>query len=208
VRPITQDDLLTGVGYLIHQDAALSGVVERYGPPPLWARTPGFPTLVYIILEQQVSLASARATYDRLRSRVNPLTPEAFLKLDDETLKGAGFSRQKTAYARNLARMTLEGSLDIEALASMSDEEVETALTRIKGIGPWTAGVYLLMALGRPDVWPTGDLALAIAVRRVKDLPSRPDPDALEQIGAVYRPWRSVAARLFWWDYLEGRSPG
>jgi DNA-3-methyladenine glycosylase II len=189
--------------YLAGRDADLARVVEAFGPPPLWAREPGFGTLVYIILEQQVSLASARAAYQRLSAAISPLSPENFLTLEDETLKAIGFSRQKTTYGRILARAILEGALDLDRLEGLEDDEVRVEMTRIKGIGRWTADIYLMEALLRPDIWPTGDLALAAAVRRVKNLDAVPGPAVLHELGEAYRPWRAVAARLFWHYYLS-----
>ncbi len=200
---LTDEGLAIGLKALAERDADLAGILERLGAPPMWAREPGFPTLVHIMLEQQVSLASARAAFDRLRSLVAPLTPEGFLVLDDETLKKAGFSRQKTGYARGLATAVLEGRLDVDGLAELDDNVVRAALLAVKGIGPWSADIYLLMALRRPDVWPRGDLALALAVQRVKGLPVCPTPEGMDAIGAPWQPWRAVAARLLWHFYLS-----
>ena len=186
-------------------DDDLAGIVARYGPPPLWDRPAGFPTLVHIILEQQVSLASARVAFDRLVVATDPLTPATFLRLTDAELLTIGFSRQKARYGRALAAGLVDGSLDLETLGGLPDDEVRLALEAIPGIGPWTSTIYLLMVLGRPDVWPTGDIALATAVGQVKGLSGRPAPDDLEAIGEAWRPWRSVAARLFWHDYLARR---
>jgi DNA-3-methyladenine glycosylase II len=169
----------------------------------MWERTPGFPTLVHIILEQQVSLASARAAFDRLLAAASPLTPERFLEFDDATLKTIGFSRQKTAYVRELAHSIAEGYLDLEALGSLDNAAVRSGLTAIKGIGAWTAEIYLLMALLRPDAWPLGDLALAVAAQRVKRLSARPTPEELDALGETWRPWRAVAARVLWHHYLS-----
>ena len=190
---------------LAARDDDLAGIVARYGPPPLWDRPAGFPTLVHIILEQQVSLASARAAFDRLVVATDPLTPATFLRLTDAELLTIGFSRQKARYGRALAAGLVDGSLDLETLGGLPDDEVRLALEAIPGIGPWTSTIYLLMVLGRPDVWPTGDIALATAVGQVKGLSGRPAPDDLEAIGEAWRPWRSVAARLFWHDYLARR---
>jgi DNA-3-methyladenine glycosylase II len=154
-------------------------------------------------LEQQVSLASAKATYDRLRATLSPLTPSQFLTLDEVTLKQIGFSRQKTRYSRLLAQALVAGELDLELLADLADEQVRAELTNIKGIGPWTANIYLLLVLRRPDIWPSRDLALAVAVQKVKKLPTRPTPTELEEIAQPWRPWRAVAARLLWHDYLS-----
>jgi DNA-3-methyladenine glycosylase II len=164
---------------------------------------PGFPTLIHLILQQQVSLASARAAFDRLLAEVSPLTPERFLELKDGQIKSIGFSRQKTEYGRILARALVEGQLDLLTLETMEDGAVRAALVQLKGIGPWTADIYLLMALRRPDIWPNGDLALAIAVQRLKGLATRPTPEELEAIGEEWRPWRAVAARMLWHFYLS-----
>jgi DNA-3-methyladenine glycosylase II len=168
----------------------------------LWERERGFPTLINIILEQQISLASAAAAFERLLVAASPLTPRRFLEFDDETLKRIGFSRQKTVYGRHLAEAIVEGRLDLAALETLPDAEVKSELVKIKGIGAWTADIYLLRALLRPDAWPGGDLALAIALQEVKGLDVRPTPDALEAMSAVWKPWRAVAARLLWQFYL------
>jgi DNA-3-methyladenine glycosylase II len=169
----------------------------------MWARDAGFSTLLHIILEQQVSLASAKAAHSKLLELVSPLTPQAFLRLDDATLKAVGFSRQKTAYGRNLARSIAEGDLDLNALASMDDAAVRSELVKIKGIGRWTTDIYLLMVLRRPDIWPTGDLALATAAQKLKRLKTRPTTADLEAMSARWRPWRAVAARILWHYYLS-----
>jgi DNA-3-methyladenine glycosylase II len=181
-------------------------ILSELGPPPMWSREPGFPTLIHIILEQQVSLASARAAFQKLLAAAVPLTPQNFLLIDDGALKAIGFSRQKTLYGRDLAASIIEGRLDLDALGEMEDESVRAELLKIKGIGRWTADIYLLMALRRPDIWPVGDLALAVAVQRVKRLAGRPSTDELEAISIPWRPWRAVAARLLWHYYLNQRK--
>jgi DNA-3-methyladenine glycosylase II len=203
---LNQDALARGVRLLARRDPDLRRVVKRFGPPPMWERESGFPTLLHIILEQQVSLASARAAHNKLLELVSPLTPQGFMQLDDVTLKNAGFSRQKTAYGRNLAQSIVDGNLNLDALAAMDDASVRAELLRIKGIGQWTADIYLLMVLRRPDVWPTGDLALAVAAQRVKNLPSRPSPEQLVEMSARWKPWRAVAARILWHYYLSDGS--
>ena len=192
-----------GVRLLTERDEHLAEVVETYGRPALWLREPGFPTLVYIILEQQVSLASARAAFDRLKAAVKPLTPRGFLKLDDAALLRIGFSRQKTLYTRLLAESLARRHFDLRYLHNLPDGSAHKMLMAFKGIGRWTADIYLLSALGRPDIWPTGDLALATAVQEVKHLRKRPSPEKLEALSAPWRPWRAVAARLFWHAYLS-----
>ena len=202
--PLTKETFEQGLQFLSDRDPDLAHILKKFGRPPMWARKPGFPTLIHIILEQQVSLASARAAYDRLRKTASPLTPVRFLELDDATLKGIGFSRQKTAYGRSLAKALVGGHLDLDKLEMMRDTNVRAELTKLKGIGPWTAHIYLLMALGRPDIMPCADLALATVVQKVKGMESRPTPDELNTLGKNWKPWRAVAARLLWHYYLNG----
>ena len=203
VTPLTRETFARGLHVLSDQDPDLAAILTRLGPPPMWEREPGFPTLIHIILEQQVSLASAKAAYDRLLDAASPLTPARFLELDDGMLKTIGFSRQKTAYGRHLARAISSGCLDLTALAAMDDRTARSELIKIKGIGPWTADIYLLIALRRPDIWPSDDLALAAAAQTVKRLASRPTPDRLEALGMSWKPWRAVAARMLWHYYLS-----
>ena len=205
-RILDKITLLEGVKWLSEKDPDLGKVISEYGPPPLWDRVPGFPSLLKIILEQQVSLASAQSTYDKLVAKLGTLTPESFLTLDDAELKGCGFSRQKTRYGRILANSILDGSLDLYGLESLTNGEVEEKLTALTGIGKWTAGIYLLMILCRPDVWPRGDLALNKAMMEVKGLETVPNNDLAEEIAENWRPWRSVAARILWHHYLKGRG--
>jgi len=204
--PLDASGFERAVGELVHRDLDLAGVLDRFGPPPFWTREPGFPTLVLFILEQQVSLASARAAYDRLLQEVDVLEPEALLALDDATLRVAGFSRQKTGYGRDLARAVSSGTLDLEGLARRPDAEVRSALMAVRGIGRWTADVYLLSCLRRPDVWPVGDLALARAVGEVKGVETGPGTAELEAVAEPWRPWRAAAARILWHDYLSRRG--
>jgi DNA-3-methyladenine glycosylase II len=208
VASLTQDVLARGVRVLARRDPDLARIVRDHGPPPLWAREPGFPTLVHLILEQQVSLASAQAAFDRLRIACRgAVTPRRLLRFDDAQLKAIGFSRQKAGYARELSRAILNRQFNPAALETMHDEAVREALTAMKGIGLWTADVYLLMVLLRPDVWPHGDLALAVAVHKVKGLPARPTYAELTAMAVQWKPWRAVAARLFWHYYLSQRAP-
>lgn len=194
------------VRLLTDRDAHLAEVVRTYGRPPLWVREPGFPTLVYIILEQQVSLASAKAAFDRLKAAVKSLTPKRFLRLSDAELLRIGFSRQKTLYTRLLAESLVRRHFDLRYLHDLPDDSAHKMLIAFKGIGRWTADIYLLSALRRPDIWPTGDLALATAVQEVKRLRKRPSPEKLEKLSVRWRPWRAVAARLFWHAYLCKRG--
>ena len=203
VTALTDEKISLGVGDLIKIDPDLARIYARLGVPPLWGREPGFPTLIHIILEQQVSLASALAAFNKLLAAASSLTPQRFLEFDDAELKQIGFSRQKMGYSRGLARNILEGRLEVDGLINQADDDVRQALVQIKGIGHWSADIYLLMALRRPDVWPSGDLALATAVKKVKQLETIPSQEQLEKMSQPYRPCRAVAARMFWHFYLS-----
>jgi DNA-3-methyladenine glycosylase II len=203
VTYLNDEALAQGTRWLCRRDGDLRRVVKRFGVPPMWARESGFSTLLHIILEQQVSLASAKAAHNKLLEIASPLTPNRFLRLDDLTLKAVGFSRQKASYGRELARSILEGALDLEALSAMDDATVRSELVKIKGIGRWSADIYLLMALRRPDIWPVGDLALATAAQKIKGLKTRPTADELDEISSPWKPWRAVAARILWHYYLS-----
>jgi DNA-3-methyladenine glycosylase II len=204
-RELTAGRLRSAANSLARRDDDLARLLREDGVPPMWARRPGFSCLVQMILEQQVSLASARACFDKLRRKLGRLTPRAFLTLSDAQLKRIGFSRQKAAYCRGLAEALVEKRIDLAGLARRADEDVLEALIGLKGVGRWTAEVYLLMALRRPDIWPAGDLALAVAVQEVKRLRERPAPDRLREIAREWKPWRSVAARMLWQNYLKRR---
>lgn len=205
-RPLTVRTLRTAARELAVTDPQLGASVDRYGPPPLWAREPSYASLVHLILEQQVSLASAQAAFDRLRAALGgSVEPAALLVLDDAALRAIGFSRQKVGYARTLANAMLDG-FELPALATMPDDEVRQALIAMPGIGPWTADIYLTMCLLRPDVWPHGDLALATSARDVLALDERPTFARLGEIAERWHPHRAVAARILWHDYLLRRG--
>ena len=206
-NPLNERSLAVAAKNLAASDPDLARIVNAYGLPPLWEREPGFATLVYIILEQQVSLASAKAAFHRLQVTLGHITPDNFLTLNHAELKTIGFSRQKTLYAQLLAEAVLDQQLDLEALHELPDDEVRTTLKQLKGIGDWTADIYLLMALGRPDVWPKGDLALVVAMQRLKQLPTRPTAEEFALLGESWKPLRAVAARLLWHFYLSYKSP-
>lgn len=202
---LTERSLLAGVRALAARDPALAASVVRFGPPPLWARDPSFATLVHLILEQQVSLASALAAFERLRTATGTITPRTFLTLDDRRLREIGFSRQKAGYARDLALALTDGS-DLAALQRLEDDDVRRELMRLRGIGRWTADVYLIMCLRRPDVWPHGDRALATGAMELLGWPERPSFDDLHDIAERWRPLRAVAARVVWNHYLGLRG--
>lgn len=204
-KPLTNASMIRACGLLAGRDANLRSVLNRHGTPPLWDREPGFATLVQIILEQQVSLASARACFEKLQSRLGEVSPAGVLDLNDGELKAIGFSRQKTAYARHLSEAVLEGRIDLKAIASLPDAEAKAELQRLKGVGEWTSDIYLLMALLRPDVMPKGDIALHAAWHRVSGEP-KPAADEFLAIAERWRPFRSVAARLLWHCYLSEKG--
>jgi DNA-3-methyladenine glycosylase II len=206
-QTLDEDSLLLAVEALSRIDPALARIADRHGPPPLWAREPGFPTLVRIILEQQVSLSSADAAYGRLERAVGAVAPSSVAQAGEPRLAAAGLTRQKSRYLVALARSVADGEFDPAALAALDDDAVRAALTARLGIGRWSADIYLLMALGRPDVWPTGDIALAAAAQHAAGLPARPSFEELGRLAETWRPWRAVAARLLWHAYLSGDRP-
>lgn len=204
---LTQDTLRDAVDALCGADPVLAGVVNTHGMPPLWEREEGFGTLLLLILEQQVSLASARAAFDRVAARLGgEPTAEGLLSLDDDELRADGFSRQKTRYARALAGSLVDGALDLPGLRRLDDDGVRAALTALPGIGPWTADVYLVMVLRRPDAFPAGDLALQAAAQELLGLPSRPTSTELVTLAEPWRPHRATAARILWTHYLAVRG--
>ena len=206
ITSLTKKTLTEGTAFLAARDNDLARLLEADGVPPLWERKPCFSTLIHIILEQQVSLASARAIYNRLIDNLVPFTPDRFLEMGSSYLRSLGVTRQKAGYCINVAEAILRGLLDLRAVSRMDDLTAADTLTLIKGIGPWTANIYLLMALRRPDVWPSGDIALANTVRKVKELHEYPSPSTLSEIAETWRPFRSVAARMLWHHYLSDKA--
>ncbi|MCB0544998.1 MAG: DNA-3-methyladenine glycosylase 2 family protein [Lewinellaceae bacterium] len=205
---LDENNLKEASHWLADRDKGLQLVLSRYGYPPLWARTPGFATMVHIILEQQVSLASANAAFQRLNETLPELSPAALLDLDDTTLRQIGFSRQKAVYTRFLATSVLSGTFSFETLPDMDDAEARAEMKRLKGIGDWTADIYLSECLLRPDIFPRGDIAMQEAFRVLNHLPERPAHDEFERATQHWRPWRSVGTRMLWHFYLcEKKKP-
>ena len=186
---------------LSEADADLARAIAAAGRLPVRSRDPGFATLLNIIMAQQLSVASAGAIWGRLEAAADPMTPAALLGIHPRRLRTIGLSRQKALYARELAKALEMRHLDLDALADMQDEDAIAALTSVKGIGRWTAEIYLLFSLGRPDVMPADDLALQVAAQRIKGLDARPTGRELRAMAEAWRPWRSVAARLLWHYY-------
>jgi DNA-3-methyladenine glycosylase II len=203
IKTLNEQNLAEICKGLSKTDSDLAYIFQTYGTPPLWTRAADFPTLIHIILEQQVSLASAASAFNKLKEKLGEITPGAVLALSDEELKACYFSRQKTVYARELAKAILGGSLNLKALEKLPDAAVKHELKKIKGIGDWTADIYLLMALLRADVMPKGDLALHVAYKRLKNLEHAPNSDEFQQIAEKWKPFRAAAARLLWHFYLS-----
>lgn len=205
-EPLTRDTLANAARFLSKRDKDLASIFAAHGPPPLWARPTGFTTLVRIILEQQVSLASAAAMYRRLREHTVPFEPRRFVELGEQHFKSLGMTRQKTSHCLHLAESIVTRALPLRAVAKMTDDEARIALMQVKGIGYWSADIYLLMALRRPDIWPVGDLALVTAITKLKRLKARPTTDQFSRMANTWRPFRAVAARMLWQYYLAGRK--
>lgn len=191
---------------ILSAEPVFAEILQTAGRPRFRRRRNGFGTLLHIILEQQVSIDAAAKMYHRLVTLCRPLEPATFLSLDDATLRSCGFSRQKMGYARDLAAAVQSGSFDFAMLAAAADETALAGLLAMRGIGRWSAEIYLLFALGRPDIWPAADLGLQLAVAELLSLGSRPTEVELRRRGEEWRPWRSVAACLFWQSYLHARG--
>jgi DNA-3-methyladenine glycosylase II len=188
---------------LASADPDLAAIIKAHGYPPMWNRPNTFETLVHIILEQQVSLASALSALNKLRDKVHTITPEKVLSLTDEELKACYFSRQKAGYVRYLAGSVLDRRLDLHLLPALSDDEVRTQLIALKGIGNWTIDVYLIFVLQRADIFPLGDLAAINALKRIKRLPRETHRDALRPLIDRWKPHRTIATMLLWHYYLS-----
>ncbi len=205
---LDESSLAHAVAELAAVDNRLERMVARNGVPPLWPREPGFATLVKIILEQQVSLESAAAAFANLEAATGTVLPEGFLSLDDAELKTIGFSRQKAGYCRGLAAAIIDGSIDLESLEQASNRQAHDSLVAIRGIGRWTADVYLLFVLRRADVWPHGDRALVVSMAENLDLDEVPGYAEAGVIASSWVPWRAAAARMLWHAYLINRGRG
>ena len=200
---LNESNFNSAIRILSVRDRDLAQIITKFGKPPQWKREPGFATLMQIILEQQVSSASAKATFKKLVAAITNLTPQSFLTLDDGQLKAIGFSRQKIRYGRELAREIVNGKLDLKSLEKLDDLAIRKKLTQIKGIGDWTADMYLMMALQRQDIFPSKDLAVAVAVKEIKNLTERPKPFELESIAEIWQPYRAIATKILWHYYLN-----
>lgn len=192
-----------GLDTLAARDRDVATGLATVGYPAPRSAAAGFPGLLSIVAAQQISAAVARAIRGRLAAIADPMPPDRFLTLDDETLRATGLSRPKIAYARGIARAALDGRLDPDRIAALEDDAVVETLVALKGVGRWTAEVYMLFSLGRGDVFPGDDLAIQEGLRRLKGLPERPDARAARSLVAHWAPWRGVGA-LFLWHYYKG----
>ena len=199
-------DLRVACDWLAARDRALGDCLDRYGYPPMWQRSGGFASVVLMILEQQVSLESARSVYRRLVRHFGSISAKAIEAAGTDALYECGVTRQKSGYIHHLACQVVTGQFRFSQLARLPDHEVRQKLVSLKGIGPWTADVYLLFALNRHDVWPPGDIALIKSVSEVYHLEMVPSSADCERIAEAWRPWRAVAARMFWYAYLCRRN--
>lgn len=190
---------------LASEHRAFAELYEANGVPPLWRREPTFATMVRFVLEQQVSLASANAAFSKLESRIGVVEPAGLLSLTDAQLREDGFSRRKASYVRGIADGVLGGTIDFGAIAA-DPPTAETRLLAMRGVGPWTAACFRLFVIGEADVWPSGDRALHVAMAKVLDLAVAPDTETAAALAGPWAPWRSIAARMLWHDYLGGAA--
>jgi DNA-3-methyladenine glycosylase II len=197
--PVLCDDLA-------RKENVFRNIIQRFGYPPFWQRPANFETLVHYILEQQVSLASALAALNKLKERLGEITPSSLLKLDDADLRACYISRQKIIYTRHLANCILDGSLSLDSLHVLQEEEISAALQLVKGIGQWTSDVFMMMSLHHVDRFPIGDVALRNSMKTEFELSSDASHNSLLELAEQWRPYRTVAAYILWHAYLEKRK--
>lgn len=203
---LTDETLLVALDKLAERDSILGALYQRHGAPPLWERPLSFATLVHIILEQKVSIVSANAVMQRVIALCPDMAANQFLQVPQDSLRQAGLSASKLSYCCSIAQAIIEGSLDLPVLQQMSDEQVIATLTKIRGIGPWTAGVFLMTAINRPDAWASGDRALVVSYAESAQLQEVPSYAAMDKIAQAWSPYRGTAARLLWHAFLNKRS--
>lgn len=201
-----QPSITTQIDRLCSVNVTFGRLTDVNGYPPEWRRAPTFGTLTLLVLEQQVSLASARAAYGRLKGRLGTVEPSRFLELDDVELKSIGFSRQKASYVRGIALQMQSGELDLTDISQQPSGAAMSRLMAIRGIGVWTASCFALFVSGAQDVWPSGDRALHVSMHKVFQLPDVPDRETADAMASAWSPYRSAAARLLWHDYLGGKN--
>lgn len=202
----TKEQLPTLCNQIAKQFPYFKQVIKQYGYPPFFERPNNFASLVQIILEQQVSLASARATYKKLKQTIKTVTPTSILKTEIEVLKSCGVTKQKTSYIVNLAHAINNKELVLTDLPNYSNQDVIVLLTKIKGIGMWTAQVYLIMILHRQNIFALGDIALLNSCKQLLQLPKKTTIEEIEKITQEWQPYKTIAAFLLWWFYINERE--
>jgi len=191
---------------LIKRDSDLKLIIEQYNYPPMWIRDNTFATLILTILEQQVSLASAFAAFQKLKEKIALITPQNVLQLSDEELRECYFSRQKIVYARGLAKALINEEINLQQFEFEEDSVVRTTLKKFKGIGEWTTDIYLIHALRRLDIFPLGDLALVNALKEIKRLDVTTGKEELLKLSEPWKPYRSIASMILWHYYIQKRN--
>lgn len=205
-QEFSQGNFYSICDHLAVRDPDLAAIIRQYGYPPMWMRPNSFETLVHIILEQQVSLASALSALNKLREYVSELTPDRIIPLTDTEMRACYVSRQKAGYIRYLAQQLHSGRLDLQQLENLSDDDVRAQLIALKGIGHWTIDVYLMFVLRRADIFPIGDLAAVNALKKVKDLSAGISREEMLEVAAQWKPCRTIATMLLWHDYLSNAA--
>lgn len=191
------------INYLSSKDATLKRIVETFGHPVVQLREQGFAAMAHIILEQQVSIASARATYKKLEERLGGITAQKVLAFPDEEFRNCGVSRQKTAYLKDMAQREVAGTLDFASFANKSAEEITSELLAIKGVGHWTVEVYLMFCLQHPDIIPLGDIAIR---NTIKELYDTHEVEKMSELAQNWKPYRTLASYILWHHYLAKRN--
>jgi DNA-3-methyladenine glycosylase II len=206
----TEQDIIEGLEMLGQLDETLLPVIKQTPFVPLRREQSGFPGLVRIIIGQHVSTASASAIHGRFVEAIYPITPKRYLEIAEEILIQIGLTRAKQATITNLANVIMDGTLDLEEINQLEESQAVAKLTALKGIGPWTAEVYLLFCAGHPDIFAAGDLALREAVRHAYDMEERPSENELREIATKWAPFRGIATRLFWsyYEHVKGNGKG
>ena len=200
---LNKKSLHIAVDCLCEKDKDLKLILDQYGYPPLWSRPANYETLVQIILEQQVSLYSAKAIFNKLKNVLISVTPENILVYSIDDLNKLGFTKQKASYCVGLAEKLVAKEISLRNISQLDTKAAHEQLIQLRGIGAWSANIYLLMALKHPDIWPHGDLALENTIVQIKKLRKKPSQERFEAIAENWRPWRSVAARILWHFYLS-----
>ena len=206
ISTFSNDNFQTFCNHLSKKDKHLKAIIKQYDYPPMWTRKQGFETLILTILEQQVSLAAAFAAYKKLKARIGTVTPAKILRMSNDELRECYFTRQKQGYAKNLAEAFANKTLPWKQFPEMTDDEVRHHLTSIKGIGNWTADVYLMHALQRTDLFPLGDIALVNSLKETKQLHPHVSKDEMLLIAEPWKPYRTIASMILWHAYIKKRN--